>query len=125
MLFDHVIKKGEKNIIKSYEDGYVDKEFREVEQIIIRIGDVAFVSFAFELFSEIGLRIQKDSPIPYTLSLSNTNGTDSYFATESEICRGGYEITMFKQRNLQPYADNGDAAVVKETLAHLRFLKGE
>lgn len=114
-----------RNIIKSYEDGYVDKDFREVEQIIIRIGDVAFVSFAFELFSEIGLRIQKYSPIPYTLSLSNVNGTESYFATESEICRGGYEITMFKQKNLQPYADNADSALIKETVEHLRSLKGE
>ncbi|MBR2466099.1 MAG: neutral/alkaline non-lysosomal ceramidase N-terminal domain-containing protein [Clostridia bacterium] len=114
-----------RNIIKSYEDGYVDKEYREVEQIIVKIGELAFVSFAFELFSEIGLRIQKDSTIPYTLSLSNANGTDSYFATENELCRGGYEVTMFKQRNLQPYADNGDAAVIKETLSHLRSLKGE
>ena len=112
-----------KSVIESYENGYVEQEFAEVEQIIIKIGDVAFVSFEFELFTEIGLRIRKGSPIPYTLSLSNANGTKSYFPAESDICRGGYEVTMFKQKLVQGYANNGDTYLVKETLAHLRSLK--
>lgn len=114
-----------RNVIKSYEDGYEDREFYEVEQIIIKIGDVAFVSFSFELFAEIGLRIQKHSPIPFTLSLSNANGTDGYFPTESDICRGGYEVTMFKQKKIQPYVNNGDIHVISETLAHLRSIDKE
>lgn len=112
-----------KDVIKSYEEGYEDKEFYEVEQIIVKIGEVAFVSFSFELFSEIGLRIQKHSPIPYTLSLSNTNDTGGYFPTQSDICRGGYEVTMFKQKNVQPYADDGDIHVIRETLTHLRSIE--
>lgn len=109
-------------VIKSYEEGYVEKEYSEVEQVIVKIGDVAFVSFPFEMFAEIGLRIQKDSPVPYTLSLSNTGDTATYFPTESDICRGGYEIEMFKHKKVQPYVDNGDYYIVKETLEHLNSL---
>lgn len=111
-----------RNVIKSYEDGYEEKEFYEVEQVIVKLGDVVFVSFPFELFSEIGLRIQKHSPFPYTLSLALTGGSSGYFPTESEICRGGYEVTMFKQKNVQSYVNNGDFHLIKETLAHLRSL---
>ncbi len=114
-----------KKVIGSYADGYEEKQFREVEQTVIRIGEIAFVSFNYELFSEIGMRIQKDSPFPYTLSLSNTNGMGGYFVTEEEICRGGYEVAMFKQGDIQNYSNNADAAVVKQTLAHLREMKGE
>ena len=110
-------------VIKSYEDGYAEKEFAEVEQTVIKIGDVAFVALPFEMFAEIGLRIRKHSPVPYTLSLSNANGTDGYFPAESDICRGGYEVKSSKQRRVQGYADNGDAYLVKETLNHLRSLK--
>ena len=111
------------NVIKSYEEGYEDKEFRDFEQTIIRIGDVAFVSSSFELFTEIGLRIQKDSPIPHTLPIVNTNGSDAYFVTESELRRGGYEVDVFGKRGLQGYADNGDSYYVNGTLANLNKLK--
>lgn len=114
-----------RKVIKSYSDGYEEQKFREVEQLIIRIGDVAFVSFNYELFSEIGMRIQKNSPFSYTLSLSNTNGLGSYFVTETEICRGGYEVSMFKQGDVQNISNNADASLVKQTLEHLRELKGE
>ncbi len=111
------------DVIKSYEQGYVEREYAEVEQIIVKIGEVAFVSSPFEMFSEIGLRIRKHSPVPYTLVLSNANGTKSYFPAESDICRGGYEVTMFKQKLVQGYTNNADTHLVKETVARLRSLK--
>ena len=109
-------------IIASYEEGYEDKATAEIQQTIIRIGEVAIVAFPYELFSEIGLRIAKSSPIPYTLSLSNTNETGGYFVTEDQICRGGYEIDMFKTGQLQPYADNADWHLILQTLKNLEKL---
>lgn len=111
-----------RDVIMSYEEGYEEKEFIEIEQIVIKVGDVAFVGTPFELFAEIGLRIQKHSPSPYTLLLSNVGGTEGYFPTESDICRGGYEVTMFKQKYIQPCVDNADYHFVKETLDHLRSI---
>ena len=115
-----------KTQIDLYENGYVDKKFRTVPQTIIRIGDVAFIAFPYELFSEIAMRIAIEKKVPYTLSLSNSNGCEGYFVTEDQICRGGYEIGMFKTGYKQPYANNADWHLVKETLKNLDTLnKGE
>ena len=111
-----------RHIMELYESGYVNKESRTVDQTIIRIGDVAFVGFAYELFSEIGMRIAQKSNVPRTLSLALTNGSQGYFATEDQICRGGYEVEMFKSSYIQPYADNADWHMVTETLKNLNKL---
>ena len=108
-----------RTVIKSYEEGYTDLKSLPVSQTVIRIGDVAFIGFSYELFSEIGMRIAKASPVPYALSLSNTNGSSGYFVTEDQICRGGYEIDMFKTAYIQPYSDNADWQVITQTLEHL------
>jgi hypothetical protein len=68
------------------------------------------------------MRIAQGSKIPYTLSLSNTNGSEGYFVTEDQICRGGYEIDMFKTGQLQPYADNADWHLILQTLKNLEKL---
>lgn len=114
-----------KDIIESYKNGYKDKQTRPIEQTVICIGDVAFVSFPYELFSEIGMRIAQKSCVPYTLSLSNTNGSEGYYVTEDQICRGGYEIDMFKTSYIQPNSDNGDFHVFRQTVENLRKIKGE
>ncbi|MBR0536450.1 MAG: neutral/alkaline non-lysosomal ceramidase N-terminal domain-containing protein [Clostridia bacterium] len=108
------------DVIASYENGYEDAAVRPVKQTIIRVGDVAFVSFPYELFSEIGMRIAQHSVVPYTLSLSNTNGSEGYFVTEDQICKGGYEIDMFKTSFIQPYTDNADWSVVTQTVENLK-----
>ena len=114
-----------RSVLESYENGYVEKKTRSVAQNIIMIGDVAFVSFPYELFSVIGMRIAQESPVPYTLSLSNTNGALGYFATQDQLCLGGYEIEMFKTANIQPFADNADYYMMVETVKHLKEMKGE
>ena len=107
-------------VIESYENGYVESDTREIKQNVIRLGDVAIVAFPYELFSEIGLRIRRGSNIPHVLCLSNTNGSEGYFATESEICRGGYEIKMSTTSHVQSYTPNADFSVVTETLKNLK-----
>lgn len=107
-------------VIESYSNGYEEVEGYPIEQTILRLGDVAIVSCPYELFSEIGLRVKKDSPVPYTLILSNTNGQESYYATESELCRGGYEIDMFITKYIQPPVPNADWHYITQTLANLK-----
>ena len=111
-----------KTQIELYRSGYVDQPVRELQQTVIAIGGVAFVAFPYELFSEISMRIARERAFPYTLSLSNTNGSEGYFVTEDQICRGGYEVGMFKTGYLQPYADNADMFMVNGTLENLNKL---
>ncbi|MBR5309259.1 MAG: neutral/alkaline non-lysosomal ceramidase N-terminal domain-containing protein [Clostridia bacterium] len=108
-------------VLESYENGYEDLAERQVQQTIIRIGDVAIVSFPFEMFTEIGMRIDTYcTDIPYVLSLSNANGSGNYFVTEDQICRGGYEVKMYSQAYVQPYAKGADFALVCNTLENLK-----
>ncbi len=109
-----------RGVIESYENGYEEVEGYPIEQTILRLGDLAIVSCPYELFSEIALRVKKDSPIPYTLILSNTNGQESYYATETELCRGGYEIDMFLTKYLQPPVPNADWHFITQTLKNLK-----
>lgn len=108
-----------KNIIESYRNGYEEKESDGFVQTVIKIGNIAIVSFPYELFSEIGMRIDKESDIPHVLSLSLTNGSAGYIPTQDQLCRGGYEVEMFKHGNIQPYVDNTDWYLIKETLKNL------
>lgn len=109
-------------VAKSYEEGYVEKDSMEVPQVAIKIGDVAFVGFPYELFSEIGMRINKMSSIGSVLSLACTNGSKGYFPTESQIPLGGYEVKMFKTKNIQPFAPFADFNLITETLKNLEQL---
>ena len=114
-----------RSVIESYENDYVEEATRAFPQTVIRIGDVAFVSFPYELFSVIGMRVAQESPVSYTLSLSNANGALGYFATQDQLCLGGYEIEMFQTANVQPFADDADYHMVVETVNHLKEMKGE
>lgn len=108
---------------ESYENGFVEEEYAEIEQSIIRLGDVAFVGFPYELFSAIGMRINEAVKDLNVLSLSNTNGSKGYFPTEDQLCRGGYEVTMFRYNNVQSLADDADYHLFKETLKNIDKLE--
>ena len=112
-------------VAQSYDTDYSEVASVPVEQTVLRLGDVAIVSCPFELFSEIGMRIAQESPFPYTLTLSNTNGSLGYFITEDAICRGGYEVGMFLTTGVQPYVTNADFHYFDQTVKHLNNMKGE
>ncbi len=109
-------------IIDSYENGEKEEKYRKIPQTIIKLGDVAIVGFAYEMFAEIGMRINKMSSIGQVLSLSCANGTEGYFPTEDQLCRGGYEVVMFQTKHVQPYAPNADYNLICETLKNLEAL---
>ncbi len=90
------------------------------EQTIISLGDVVFVPFPYEHFSEISLRLREYSPYPYTLSLSCTNGYNVYLPSEDQLCRGGYEVGCFMYGNFFPLADNTDNNIIRENLRIIR-----
>lgn len=108
------------DVIKSYENGYTDIDGIEVDQTIIALGDIVFVAFPYELFSEIGMRIDKSFKTKSVLSLSNVNGCEGYFVTEDAICRGGYEVDIFLYGHLQSFVDNADFCLIKETIKHIK-----
>ncbi len=108
---------------ESYETDFIEEEFTEIEQSIIRIGDVAFVAFPYELFSEIGMRINRAVKDLNVLSLSNANGSKGYFPTQDQLCRGGYEVTMFKYNGVQCPVDDADYHLLKGTLDNIEKLE--
>ena len=110
-------------VIDSYENGYEEKTHGGFTETVLSLGDIAFVTTPYELFSEIGMRIAMASPYPYTLTLSNTNGSEGYFITEDAICRGGYEVGMFLTSGVQPFVANADYHVVTGTVSHLKSIK--
>lgn len=106
-------------VIDSYGTNYKDKECNEIEQNIISLDNIVFAGFPYELFSEIGLRIQRSSGRLEILPIAMANGVIGYFPTECEMCRGGYEINMFRATSLQEYVSNVDWYLVTETLRNI------
>lgn len=109
-------------VIDSYKNGYEEKESRIIPQTAIVLNDTVFVSFPYELFSEIALRIDKYTENYHVFALSNANGSAGYFPCDSEISKGGYEIDMFLTLNVQPFSDNADYYLITETLKNLEDL---
>jgi len=110
------------SVVAEYENGCPEYDTcMAYPQIIFSIGDIAFVPFPFEVFSEITMRLQEFSPIRYTLSLTNTNGYNSYLPTEDQLVRGGYEITSFQYNSAHPLVDNADQIIIDENLKILQM----
>jgi hypothetical protein len=68
------------------------------------------------MFSEIALRLRAYSPFSHTLSLCNTNSSEFYLPTQTELVRGGYEIDVFRHGNVYKFVDNTDDLIISENL---------
>lgn len=112
-----------RDVYNSYNYGYVEVESRDIPVSVLRIGEFAFVTSPYELFMEINLRIDKIIPDLNVIVLSNTNGHGGYFPTESELCRGGYEIECFKFDAVQCYTNDADYQFIKEAVRILSALE--
>ena len=110
---------------QSYEDGYVDQEVREIPMTVIRIGHVVFAPFPFEMFTEIGFRIDNAFQDKKGITLSYTNGQMLYLPTEDQICRGGHEVNAFLYNPLQRFVNNADFHAVKSTVNLIQTLPQE
>lgn len=90
------------------------------DQTIVSLGDIVFVPFPFEMFSEIVMRLKDYSPYTYTLCLSCANGYNVYLPSQDQLCRGGYEVGCFMYGHLFPLADNTDQNIISENLRIIR-----
>lgn len=89
-------------------------------QTIITIGDIVFIPFPFEMFSEIVMRLREYSPYTYTLCLSCANGYNVYLPSEDQLCRGGYEVGCFMYGHLFPLSEKTDQNIINENLRIIR-----
>lgn len=113
-------------VLRSYEEGYEEIAATPMEQTVIALGNVAFASCPFELFSGVGIRVDGCFPETAVLSLSNANGNEGYFVTQDALCRGGYEVKKFQCEHIQPYCDDADWHLMTQTVQHVRdVLEGE
>ena len=86
------------------------------EQNIIRVGDILFVPFPYEIFSEISIRLRAYSSFRHVLCLACANGSNAYLPSQDQICRGGYEVDVFKCADLFNLTDNADEHIINENL---------
>ncbi len=110
------------NVIKRYEEGV---EYRNAEIHVLKIGDVAFASNPFELFTDYQHRIQARSPFTQTfiiqLSASDVENNDAtgYLPTERAAANKGYGAIMFSCTT----SPEGGQMLTEETLKELNNIK--
>ncbi len=110
-------------VIAAYESNIPQEEYRTVDLSLVQLGDIVIVPFAYEMFTEISLRIKAAFPHKHILCMSNTNGNNSYFPSADQIIRGGYEVQMFKTGNgLQAPVDNADDYLVQAIVRKMEEL---
>ena len=101
------------------EDGKVEFEVQA-----IRIGDVALVGGAGEVFIEIAQGVQERSPFAHTMYMGYTNGDVGYIPTAAAYPEGGYEVDYAHFHYSLPAAVAPDSAerVVDTSVALLELL---
>ena len=114
------------SVIELNNKGEKQAEFFEIEQNVIALGDIVLTGIPYEMFSETGLLIDESVKNRDVLCVSNTNGFMGYFATQNELCRGGYEVEMFLFGRPQPFCENADSYLVDLMSRNIRSIdKGE
>lgn len=102
-----------RKILNHYSSGLPIEKQWSFEQTYINVGSVLFVPFPLEIFCEISLNQQKESPFPHTLCMSNANGERGYMPTKDQIPFGGYEIDSFCSYNVFILEEDADKQIVK------------
>ena len=60
----------------------------------VRIGELGLITFAAEVFAEIGMNVKAASPAAATLFASVSDGCIGYLPTAEAHAEGGYEVNM-------------------------------
>ena len=111
------------DIIETYNKGGEFPKEKVYDQTIFAIGDIVFIPFPFEFFSEISLRLREYSNYQHTLAVGCTNGVNAYLPSQTELCRGGYEVFMFQYHGITSLADDTDTTIINENLRIMDNLK--
>ena len=84
---------------------------------VLRIGEVAFVSERYELYTDFGQRIQARSPFTQTFTIQCCAGgpddmgtTNHYLATSRAVANGGYQADVYDNANA-PSPEGGQQLV--------------
>lgn len=111
--------------IEYLESGKEPPKEQAIPHVALALGPVALITLPFEPFSIITLRIREFSPFRYTLCAGYANGANSYFPSMDQMVRGGYEVNMFKNMNLFPFAEDAENHYVRGCLELLRSLDAQ
>ena len=103
-------------ILEMHKNGQAGKEAFELNQTLLRVGPVVFVPFPFEVFTEITMRLRAFAPFQHTLSISCANGSNGYLPDESQMCRGGYEVDVFRWLTPERLPEDTDSRLIAENL---------
>ena len=85
----------------------------------MRIGDVGIVAIPCEVFTEIGLDINKASPLKYTFTIELANGYNGYLPTPAQHALGGYETWRARSSYLEVEASPKIVGAVKGLLTEV------
>ena len=118
---------GCRKVILLAEDGKINKTW-PMEFHVLRIGDIAFVSERYELYTDYGQRIQARSPFTQTFTVQigagvfyHTGGASHYLATERAFKNKGYQANIVDNSNAP--SPEGGQQMVDEAVRLLYELK--
>jgi len=89
----------------------------EIEIQVIKLGEIAFVAYPAEMFSQYGVQTRNDSPFKHTFIAQMANGWHGYIPLKESFEHGGYECCLGDHSRLIPVA----GSIMLE--AALRLLK--
>jgi len=110
-------------VVEAYKRGLPEETHFVLRQTIIKIGPAVFIPFPFEAFSEISLRLRQYSPWPHTLLLGCTNGNNGYLPSQDQLCRGGYEIEVFRTSGVLNLSEDTDYHIISENMKIMEDFK--
>jgi len=103
-------------VVEFYAKGETGESYFTYDQTLVRIGPIVLIPVPFEASSEISLRLRAYSKYGNTLALGCTNGSNSYFPSQDQICRGGYEIERWSWAGPRRLADNADMHLINQNI---------
>ena len=65
-----------------------------MEAQVVRVGDIALIAWAAEVFHAHALAMKAASPAAFTLFAGYSNGMIGYLPTRDEHQKGGYEVDV-------------------------------
>lgn len=86
---------------------------------VIAVGEIAFVAVPGELFVELGLSIQQQSPFPHTFIVEQANDSIGYIPTKEAFAQGGYEPTSAR------FSPGGGELIVTKAVELLKRLRAQ
>jgi hypothetical protein len=105
-----------KEVVELHKKGLKTEENLKIEQTVLRIGDAVIVPMPYEVSSEISMRLRAEAPHRNVLLTSCANGSKGYLPTFDQMCRGGYEVEVFRWLYPHRLPDNADNYFINQNL---------